>query len=319
MRYLFLLCISFFYLFADAHVLLYHRFNDDRYPSTSTSSKELKEQFDYLKDNNYTVVPLHQIIEKLEKNETIPDKWIAITIDDGYKSFYEHGYEIFKEFNYPFTIFVYVEAAEKKYPDFMTWDELKKISGLGTLEYHSYAHPSMVKIDEKKLKDDFENGLRVFEKNLGFKPQYFSYPYGEMNDYSQELIKKYNFKAIFNQNNGAVSEKSDIFNIDRLAIVGKTDLKYLLKHKFLHVNWQEPKIYPKNSVLKNISASVSTNKTKAKLYITDIGWQDVEIKENKIDVNINETLKKNRVRVILRVGDKFSTKIITKGEKDGAK
>jgi peptidoglycan/xylan/chitin deacetylase (PgdA/CDA1 family) len=232
MRYLFLLCISFCYLLADAHILLYHRFNDDRYPSTSISNEELREQFTFLKNNNYTVVELDKIIEKLEKKEAIPDKWVAITIDDNYKSFYDNGYKIFKEFNYPFTIFVYVEATNGKYSDFMSWGKLKEVSGFGQIEYHSYAHLSMVKADKDKLKKDFEKGLKLFEENLGYKPKYFSYPYGEMNEYSKELIKEYNFRAIFNQNNnGAVSEKSDIFNIDRLVTTKTATLKSLLKQR----------------------------------------------------------------------------------------
>ena len=319
MRYLFLLCVSFFYLFADTHVLLYHRFNDDRYPSTSISSEKLKEQFKYLKDNNYTIVKLDQIIKKLEKKEQIPSKWIAITIDDSYKSFYEHGFEIFKEFNYPFTMFVYVEGTNNKYPDFMNWEEIKGISKFGQIEYHSYAHPSMAKIDKKTLEDDFEKGLKLFEKNLGTKPQYFSYPYGEMNDYSEELIKKYNFRAIFNQNNGAVNEKSDIYNIDRLAIVGDVNLKNLLASRYLKVDWEEPKIYPKDNILKYVKAKVDTNKTKVKLYISGIGWLDVDIKDGKVDENINATLKNNRTRVILKVDNEISTKIITKGEQSGTK
>ena len=101
MRYLFFIIISFSYLWANAHIFVYHRFVDDRYPSANTSKEELIKQFEYFKQNNYQVVPLEKIIEKLKKNEDIPSKWLALTIDDAYKSFYEHGLEIFKQYNYP--------------------------------------------------------------------------------------------------------------------------------------------------------------------------------------------------------------------------
>ena len=97
MKYLFLLLISFTYIFADAHIFVYHRFEDDRYKSADTTIKELTKQFEYFKTNNYTVVPLSKIFDKLEKKEKIPKKWIALTIDDAYKSFYDNGLEIFKK------------------------------------------------------------------------------------------------------------------------------------------------------------------------------------------------------------------------------
>ncbi len=94
MRYLFFLIISFSTLFANAHIFVYHRFADDRYQSANTTIKELTKQFEYFKNNNYKVVPLLDIVQKLEKKEPIPNNWIALTIDDAYKSFYEHGLKV---------------------------------------------------------------------------------------------------------------------------------------------------------------------------------------------------------------------------------
>ena len=127
MKYLFLLLISTSYIFANAHIFVYHRFADDRYQSTNTTINELTKQFDYFKENNYEVVPLSKILDKLEKKEKIPNKWIALTIDDAFKSFYENGLPLFKKYKYPFSLYVYVEASEKNYSDFMTWEQIKII------------------------------------------------------------------------------------------------------------------------------------------------------------------------------------------------
>ncbi|MDR2341951.1 MAG: polysaccharide deacetylase family protein, partial [Campylobacteraceae bacterium] len=244
MKFLLLFCVSAFYLFADAHILIYHRFNDDRYPSTNTPNSELKKQFIYFKDNNYTVVPLKAIVDKLNANESIPDKWVAIAIDDGYKSFL-NALEIFKEFGYPFSIFVYVQAAEQNYPDFMTWKELKSLEEFnGSLEFHSYAHPHLTRLNKENLKKDFEKGLEIFKKRVGYMPNFYSYPYGEFNEDVKDTAKEFGFSAILNQNNGAVDSNSDVYDLDRLALVGKSDLKTLLSFETLQVEWQEPKSFP---------------------------------------------------------------------------
>ncbi|MFV0481025.1 MAG: polysaccharide deacetylase family protein [Campylobacteraceae bacterium] len=313
MRYIFILCISSFYLFADAHIFIYHRFNDDRYPTTSVTNEVLREHFTYLKDNNYTVIPLKDIVNKIEANESIPDKWIALTIDDGYKSFIENGLAIFKEFNYPFSVFIYVEATEKKYSDFLTWDDIKNIKNEGgDIEYHSYSHAHMTRMNEASLKEDFKKGIDIFEKNLGFKPKYFSYPYGEFNENTLNIAKEFGFSAILNQNSGAITKNSDIYSLDRPAIVGETNLRQILSQKFLEATWFEPKVFPKDGNLTKIDLHVNTNSLAAKLYITGLGWRDIKVQNGTISEEINEKLTNKRTRIIVRVGNSVSTKIITK-------
>ena len=43
------------FAFADAHIFNYHRFDDDRHPSTNISSKNLREQFEYFKEKGFSV------------------------------------------------------------------------------------------------------------------------------------------------------------------------------------------------------------------------------------------------------------------------
>ena len=313
MRFFLLLCVCVLYLKADAHIFLYHRFNDDRYPSTSTSNDELKKQFQYLKDNGYEVVPLEKIIQKIDANEEMPNNWVALTIDDGYKSFLQNGLKIFKEFNYPFTLFVYAEAAEKKYPDFMSWSELKSLlQENGSLEFHSYSHSRQTKLDEEALKNDFQKGLTLFEKHLGISPKYFSYPYGEFNNNVKKIAQAFGFEAIFNQNSGSIDGKSDIYDLPRSALTSGGDMKKLLKQKTLRAEWIYPLSFPKDGILNNVRVKTSDNASKAKLYITNEGWTDVNLSRGVLYKNLSVKLTNQRTRLILKIGDKTSTKLLVK-------
>lgn len=91
MKYLLLLCISYIYLSANAHVFVYHRFGDDRHQSTNTTLKELEKEFVYFKDHGYKVVPMMDIVNRLKNKMEVPNNWVAFNIDDSYKSFYENG------------------------------------------------------------------------------------------------------------------------------------------------------------------------------------------------------------------------------------
>ena len=299
MKYFLLLCLSYLYLNANGHIFVYHRFGDSKHESTNTSIKELEQQFDYLKKNNYKVVALSKMIDKLTKKENIPDNWVAFTIDDAYKSFYQNGFKIFKKYNYPFTLFVYVEATNKKYGDFMNWEEIKEASKYGEIELHSYSHKQLVKLSDEEIYYDTKKSFDIFEKEMGFKPKGYSYPYGEYDDRVKNIIKKFDFKYIANQNNGSINENSDIFDLNRVALVGKIDLKEKLKYKTLEVDWIEPQFYPKDGILTKVSAKVNPEIKNAKLFISTYGWQDIKVKNGIIDIKLDKKLNLNRNRVAI--------------------
>jgi peptidoglycan/xylan/chitin deacetylase (PgdA/CDA1 family) len=316
MKYLFLLLISTSYIFANAHIFVYHRFADDRYPSANTTIKELTKQFEYFKANDYEVVHLTKILDKLEKKEKIPSKWIALTIDDAYKSFYENGLEIFKKYNYPFSLYVYVEASDKGFGDFMSWQQIKESSKYGEIGLHSYSHHRLQQFSQDELISDTKKAYDLFEKNTGIKPITYVYPYGEYNNKVKSTLKdNFNFKAILNQNTGSVTKKTDIFDIPRIALVGKVNIKHKLRYTTFDAQWIEPKVFPKDGILKNIHVNVDKKYKKLKLYITGQGWRDVPVENGVVNLEINTYLKMARTRLILGP-DVFtiSNKIINKAK-----
>ncbi|WP_404319267.1 polysaccharide deacetylase family protein [Malaciobacter canalis] len=299
MKYLLLLIMSYYYLSANAHVFVYHRFGDSKHASTNTTLKELEKEFTYFKDNGYEVVKLSQIIEKVKNKEEVPSNWIALTIDDSYKSFYENGLPIFKKYNYPFSLYVYVEATKKGYGDFMTWSELKDASKYGEIGLHSYSHPHLTKISKQEVYNDTKKSFEVFEKKLGFKPKSYAYPYGEYNDQIKNILKEFNFDYILNQSIGTVNKNSDIYDINRIALVGKVNLEQKLRYKTLEAQWLKPLEYPKDGVLKRVHAKVDSKIKTIKLYITGFGWQDVKVNDGIIDLKLNLKLKNPRTRIML--------------------
>ncbi|MCK5111357.1 MAG: polysaccharide deacetylase family protein [Arcobacteraceae bacterium] len=299
MRYLLFLVISYSYIFANAHIFVYHRFGDNNHQSTNTTIKELEKEFEYFKQNNYTVVPLKDIIQKINNKEEVPEKWIALTIDDAYKSFYTYGLEVFKKYNYPFTLYVYVEATNKKYGDFMTWEELKVASKYGSIGLHSYGHPHLTHLTNEEIYQDTKKALDIFTKKMGYSPTTYAYPYGEYNERVQTQLKKFNFNAILNQSTGSITKDTDTQDIHRLALVGVVNIEQKLRYKTFDVQWIAPFEFPKDGILKQIKAKVDPKYKKLKLYITGEGWRDIKVNNGIIDIKLNIYLKKARTRVML--------------------
>ncbi len=305
-------------LFGDAHIFVYHRFGDSRHPTTDTSLKELRKEFNYFKNNGYKVIPLKRLVKALKEKKSIDDRWVVLTIDDNFKSFYTNALPLFREFGYPFTIFVYVEATNKRYPDYTTWEQLKEIAKYGEIGFHSYSHPHMTFKSDDFLRSDFTRGLSLIKKHLGIVPKYFAYPYGEFNTRVKKIAKEFNFEAILNQNIGAVSKNSDIYDLDRNALVGKSNLKRDLLYKELSIEWLEPKSYPTNGILKKIMAKLpSKNIKSAGCYISGYGWHKVIPKDGLIDDEVGKKLLLKRSRIVISVKNRIKTKLLIKDKYGG--
>jgi len=316
LRIILLIAVSFTYLFANAHIFVYHRFGDDRYPSTNTTLIELEKQFLYFQKNGYEVVPIEDIIQKVKNKENIPGNWVALTIDDAYKSFYTNGLQLFKKYNYPFSLYVYVEASEKKYNDFMTWEQIQDSSKYGSIGLHSFVHKRMTQISPKQAYADTKKAYELFTQKLGFEPKTYVHPYGEYNEAVLKELGKFNFDAIFNQSSGSVNKESKLNDINRIALVGKVNLKNKLRYKTMDATWEEPKEFPNDGILKNVKASVDPKYKTIKLYITGYGWRDIKVNKGIIDENLQIPLKKARTRIILSPNYyTIANKIIIKNKK----
>ena len=47
---------------SGATVLIYHRFGEDKYPTTNIGVERFREQLEYLKSNDYTVISLEKLL-----------------------------------------------------------------------------------------------------------------------------------------------------------------------------------------------------------------------------------------------------------------
>ena len=136
-------------------------------------------------------------------------------------------------------------------------------------------------------------------RNMGYKAKIYSYPFGEYDDRVKNEILKFGFDSILNQNNGSVNSKSDIFNINRIALVENANMKEKIKYKTLEVEWIEPKDYPKDGILKTVKAKVDPSIEKAKVFVSTYGWQDVKVNNGIIEIQLNKKLNLARNRVAI--------------------
>ena len=312
MRKLLLLTLVPLYLWADAHLFVFHRFDDTRHPSTNTSTQTLRAEFEYLKKNGYEVISLKKLHQALKRGEAISDKWVVLTIDDSFKSFYENGLPLFKEYDYPFTLFIYVEATVGHYGDYMSWEQIQESSRYGEIGFHSYAHPHLVSMSDEEIDKDSEKGLKIMEEQLGYKPKYYAYPYGEYSPRVRKQLESFGFDLIINQNAGAVDKNSDMYDLDRTALTGANNIKVKLRTKTLPTTWINPKDWPKNGKISTLKATLPQEVKRIEYYISGYGWKVATVKSGHLDLKIDTKLKMRRTRLFLKSGNRQSSLMLVK-------
>ena len=208
--------------------LMYHRFNEDKYPTTNIQMDVFKNQIEIIKKFKYNFYDP----KNLEKNFDTPksDKKILITIDDAFSSFYEFAWPYLKKEKIPFILFVSTEAVGKN--GYMTWDQIRELEK-ETIAYignHSHSHDYLVDLETDEFIVDINSSSLIFKEKLGYNPIFFSYPFGEYSLFIKEYISK-NFKFSFGQHSGVIDINKDRYELPRFPINEKYgDLK---RFKFL--------------------------------------------------------------------------------------
>ncbi len=196
---------------------VYHRFGDDRYPSTNISVEKFEEQLKFLKDNDFKVISLSQALEALT-NKKLNGKVAVITIDDAYKSFYTNGWPLLKKYGFSATIYVNTETIGAG--DFMDWKQIKKIKEAGIeIGNHSHAHPYFLNdYNKKDFIDDLNLSQKEFEEHLNELPTSYAYPYGEWNSNMTEALAALGFSSAVAQNSGVIYSGSPRFSLPRFPM-----------------------------------------------------------------------------------------------------
>ena len=191
---LLLLCLSLFLgiwsraaAAGDAVILCYHRFGPTVADSMTTRTSVFEEQLARLRAEGYQIVPLDAVVDGLAGRAPLPEKAVAITIDDAHATVYSDVLPIIRRERLPVTLFVYPSAVSNaSYA--MTWEQLREMKDTGLVSIHSHTwwHPNF-KTERKRLDDaayaklvklQLEKPRAVLKQRLGADADVLAWPFG---------------------------------------------------------------------------------------------------------------------------------------------
>ncbi len=174
-----------------------------------------KKQVEIINERNYNFYNLNNFENFFENpNE---EKKILLTIDDAFTSFYKNAWPYLKENKIPFILFVSTEPMGKY--GYMNWDQIREIEkeDFVLIGNHSHSHEYLVNFTFEDFKKDIDASIKIFKKELGYNPIFFSYPFGEYSLEHKNYIKQ-KFKYAFGQHSGVIDLTKDKFELPRFPI-----------------------------------------------------------------------------------------------------
>ena len=287
---------------------MYHRFEENKYPSTNIKKDIFIEHLKEIEKTEINFISFKKFKEVIKTS--IDKKYLLLTIDDAFESFYTNAWPILKSKKIPFILFVSTREIGKN--GYMTWEQIKKISksNLVTIGNHSHSHEYIVDWEDDKIKTDLQTSIAIFKQELGYSPKIFSYPFGEYSISLKKIVSDLNFKFAFGQHSGVIDPTSDFLALPRFPINEKYGelkrFKFILQtlpfpylsispeNRYIKKNENPPKIiikfFEKLIKIQNINCYSNEGNIWRK--------SDIEfISENELIITLKEKFKSERGRI----------------------
>ncbi len=236
---------------------MYHRFEENKYPSTNIRIKDFKAHIDEIKNSDLKFITLEEFEKSFNKNNVT--RKILLTIDDAFSSFYKNAWPILKRDEIPFIIFVNTETVGSR--GYMSWEQIQTISKHDFVHIgnHSHSHGYLVDKTDEEIRKDLTIAKQILKKKLDYETKIFAYPFGEYKNSYIEIVKELGFKYAFGQHSGVIDKTKNRYELPRFPMNEKYGEIKRFKSLLKNIAFPYKKILPEEKYLtdRNNPPSVS--------------------------------------------------------------
>lgn len=160
------------------------------------------------------LLKIEDAVKMIEKNSIVDKCYVAFSFDDGFEECFSVIAPILEEYKCNAAFFVnsnYIQSSLEYQKEFnrrikqyskkpMNWNQVKELHFNGHLiGSHTRDHLNLAEISEKDVMEQILEDKKMIEYNLNCKCEYFAWPYGQEQHFSQSALKNAldSFKYIF--------------------------------------------------------------------------------------------------------------------------
>ena len=229
---------------------MYHSISDDK-SNLSVSVNNFERQIQYLYNSGFKTIQFNSIDEKIKKP-------LIITFDDGYKDNLINALPILKKYNFTSICFVVSDLIGKSniwdknnsnyvYKELLSKNDIKIWLDNGMfIGSHGKSHRSLIELNTDEIIKEIKISKTFLEDIIGNKIDCFSYPFGNINKLSANLVNNsYNF-AVSTMRSRFDTNKHKNYFIPRVHMSNNLNrLKLFMKIKTFYedIKYNEKQLY----------------------------------------------------------------------------
>ena len=152
-----------------------------------TNIEVFKQQMQYIAGNGYKTLRFDELDDK--DNLKFEMKKVVIAFDDGWLSNYTEIFEFMRSLGIKYNIYLTIGEIGKNL-EYLTWDLVRQMHDIGWVGFgvHTFTHPHVADMKDINPKLEFVDANEIFQKELGYEPLDFCYPYGSCSEKSHEYL-----------------------------------------------------------------------------------------------------------------------------------
>lgn len=219
-------------------VLMYHHFamrNMGIGNGVVTTTKELEEQLRYFQSQGYHIISLEELDALLAREERNPEglglglgeKYLCITMDDGYYSNYDLAFPLFRKYRVPASVFAVTDfVTEQIGLKKFTWEQAEKMDKSGFLRVYSHTanHQPVEEGKEEAFLASMQRSEETLNENLSKKHvKAMAYPNGRYTELSQRMLEEDGYVLQFTVENSVITRQTKRNAIPRITIESGMD------------------------------------------------------------------------------------------------
>ena len=202
-------------------ILMLHRVVENR-SDGENRELEVNPQFleqtikDYC-NQGYRFVSVNDACSIIAKGRS-KQPFVCLTFDDGYRDTFDLAYPLLKKLNIPFVVYVttgFVDGTASMWwygkTEAMNWNQIKALDNdpLCTIGAHTVSHPRLSTLAEEDTRKEIVDSKQRLEEMLGHPINHFSYPHGDYNTTTLQVVNEAGFTSALKAWGGSI-RKGDV-------------------------------------------------------------------------------------------------------------